>query len=277
MRSRLLDPLDIEYAILTAGEILSVSAVPNGALAAALASAYNRWLAAEWLPRDRRLKGSLVVAPQEPERAAAEIRELGEHPDIVQVVVSCGAAAGYGDARYEPIWAACEEVGLPLALHPGAEGIGVNAPPTSTGYPGTEFEYRTLLPTAAMSHLVSIVAHGIFRRFANVGLAILQSGVTWLPPLLSQLDANRHVLGGDTHVDELPSETVMGRVRLTTQPGETPPAGLDAILMLASDYPRTDLGGPPHAVRMAGSWNDAVASRNARTFYRLPERAADAG
>ncbi len=284
MRDRLLDPLDIEYAILTADDILSISAIPNGPLAAALATAYNRWLVAEWLPRDERLKGSLVVAPQEPELAAAEIREVAGHPDVVQVILSCGSAAGYGDARYRPIWAACSEVGLPLALHVGAEGIGVNAPPTSTGHPRSALELRTLLPTTAMSHLVSIVAGGVFQRFPDARLAIVESGVTWLTPLLWRLDASWRSLQGQAAAQELPSETVRRRVRLTSEPldepGDRQPWGvldetaqLGEMLMFASNYPRVNLDRPGDLAPPPGQWEVGVRSENARTFYRLPARA----
>ena len=273
MRDGLLDPLGVEYAILTSDELLAVSAIPNGPLAAALATAYNRRLVEEWLPRDGRLRGSLVVAPQEPEHAAAEIRRAGSDRDIVQVVVSCGSVAGYGDPRYEPIWHACAELGLPLALHAGAEGIGINAPPTATGYPRTELEFRTLLPTACMSHLASVIAHGSFERFPDVRLAIVPSGVEWLPGFLSRLDSTCQSLNGGSSREELPSETIRRRVRLAVSPLDEPPDGdLGEMLMLASGFPQVDLDRLDPA-RLARRWGATVTSENARGFYRLPARA----
>ncbi len=65
LREQLLDAQDVEYVILTGEEILSVSCLPHPQLAAGLATAYNRWLTAQWLPLDKRLRGSLVVASQD--------------------------------------------------------------------------------------------------------------------------------------------------------------------------------------------------------------------
>ena len=135
IRKQLLDPLDIEYAILTGEDILSVSCLPNPQVAAALVTAYNRWVIDEWLPRDPRLKGSLVVATQDAKRAAEEIRAFGEHPDIVQVLLPNANTSGYGHPHYHPIYEAAFEVGLPVAMHVGGEGLGINHPPTATGYP----------------------------------------------------------------------------------------------------------------------------------------------
>jgi len=289
LREQLLDAFDVEYAILTGEEILSVSAVPHPPLAAALATAYNRWLTEEWLPRDPRLRGSLVVAPQDAERAAAEIRAFGGHAGIVQVIVSCGAPTGYGDRRYHPIYDAAAELGLPLAMHVGAEGLGTNAPPTATGYPAYYIEWHTLLPTTAMSHLVSLVCQGVFERFPGLRVAVVEAGVTWLPGLLWRLDSNWRSLRSEAPwLKELPSETIRRHVRFTTQPLEQPGNveslwrvleavdGLDEMLMFATDYPHWDFDEPSQVSRrLPAGWRDAVMSENARAFYRLPARAVE--
>jgi predicted TIM-barrel fold metal-dependent hydrolase len=283
LRQQLLDAFDVEFAILTGEEILSVSAVPHAQLASALATAYNRWLVEEWLPRDPRLKGSLVIAPQDAPSAVQEIQRVGKHPDVVQAIVSCGSAAAYGDPRYHPIWAACAELGLPVAMHVGAEGLGANAPPTATGYPSYYLEWHTLLPTTAMSHLVSLVAQGVFERFPGFRVVVVEAGVAWLPGVLWRLDANWRALRAETPwVKELPSETVRRRVRLTTQPLEQPQAvdqlsgvlgaieGLEEMLMFATDYPHWDFDEPEQvARRLPAAWRDRVMSENARDFYGL--------
>jgi uncharacterized protein len=283
LREQLLDAFDIEFAVLTGEEILSVSAVPHPQLASALATAYNRWLVEEWLPRDPRLKGSLVVAPQDAASAVDEIRRVGEHPDVVQVIVSCGSQAAYGDPRYHPIWAACAELGLPVAMHVGAEGLGANAPPTASGYPSYYLEWHTLLPTTAMSHLVSLVVQGAFERFAGFKVVLVEAGVAWLPGVLWRLDANWRALRAETPwVKELPSETVRRAVRFTTQPLEQPAAseqlwgvleaveGLGEMLMFATDYPHWDFDEPKQvARRLPDAWREQVLGENARAFYGL--------
>jgi predicted TIM-barrel fold metal-dependent hydrolase len=53
-----------------------------------------------------------------------------------------GARAPYEQRQYYSIYEACERNGLPLAIHPGTDGMGVNVQP-SPGYP-TRYSSGTL-------------------------------------------------------------------------------------------------------------------------------------
>ncbi len=286
MREQLLDPLDVEYAILTGEDILSVSSLPNPQVAAAVAAAYNRQLIDEWLPRDSRLKGSLVVANQDAVRAAKEIRTLGGHPDIVQVLLPGAATSGYGHPQYHPIYEAAVETGLPVAMHVGGEGLGINPPPTATGYPIYYIEWHVLLIQCAMSHVVSLVCHGVFEKYPELRVVMIETGVAWLPTLLWRLDTDWKALRSEVPwAKRLPSETVREHMRLTTQPLDEPDSrqelkqalglvdGLENMLMFATDYPHWDFDRPDLVSRrLPTSWREKVMSENARALYGLPAR-----
>jgi predicted TIM-barrel fold metal-dependent hydrolase len=288
LREQLLDRYEIEFAILTGEDILNVSCMAHPQFAAGIATAYNRWLIEEWLPKDERLRGSLVVATQDAQQAAAEVREHGGRDEIVQVLLPTGARAGYGDPHYLPIYEAAVEVGIPVALHVGAEGLALNPPPTATGYPNYYLEWHTLLPTAAMSHVTSLVVNGVFERLPELKVVMIEAGVAWLPALLWRLDANWKALRSETPwVKRLPSETVAEHLRFTTQPLEQPASGrhliemlghvegMDRMLMFATDYPHWDFDTPRLVERrLPAEWRDAVMSENARELYRLPARVA---
>ena len=287
LREQLLDRFDVEYAVLTGEDILNVSCMAHPQLAAAIASAYNRWLVDEWLPRDERLLGSLVVATQDAERAAEEIRAFAHHPRVVQVLLPCGARSGYGDPQYAPILDAAVETGLAVAMHVGAEGLATNPPPTATGYPFYYAEWHTLLPEAAMAHLVSLVCHGVFERLPELRVVVIEAGVAWLPAVLWRLDSNWKALRTEVPwVRRLPSEQVREHVRFTTQPLEQPKRksdlhavlgaidGIENLLMFATDYPHWDFDAPRQALgRLPEAWRERIASENARALYRLPARA----
>jgi predicted TIM-barrel fold metal-dependent hydrolase len=290
MRMQLLDPLEVEYAVLTGEDILSVSSLPNPQLAASLATAYNRWLIDEWLPRDSRLKGSLVVAAQDTARAAKEIHTFGDHPDIVQVLLPCAATSGYGHPHYHPIYEAAVEVGLPVAMHVGGEGLGINPPPTATGYPTYYIEWHVLLVQCAMSHVVSLVCNGVFEKYPELRVVVIEVGVTWLPPLLWRLDTDWKALRSEVPwAKRLPGETVREHMRFTTQPLDEPDSrgklkqalglldGLEDMLMFATDYPHWDFDRPDLVSRrVPTSWREKLMSENARAFYGLPARRVDA-
>ncbi|MFZ5849915.1 MAG: amidohydrolase family protein [Actinomycetota bacterium] len=282
LREQLLDRYDLAYAVLNGEEAIEVSTLANPYYAQALASAYNDWMVAEWLPQDPRLKGSLIVAPQNPQGAAAEIRRLGGHPDIVQVLVSSGSQRPYGDPFFHPIWEACAEVGLPLAAHLGGQG-GLNANPIGCGPTTFFWETHALLCETGMAHVGSVIAHGVFEKWPAAKFILIECGIAWLPGILWRLDEDYRALRKETPwLRRLPSEYAHDHIRLTTQPLEQPrtpgalwPAlddiGAADMLMFASDYPHWDFEDPTF-LRIPEDWRDRVLDANARAVYGLPER-----
>ena len=86
-------------------------------MAAGFARAVNDWMAREWLDRDTRLRASIVVPLQSPERAAAEIERCAADPRFVQVLLPGLADAPLGHRAYWPIYAAAERH-RPAGRHP---------------------------------------------------------------------------------------------------------------------------------------------------------------
>jgi predicted TIM-barrel fold metal-dependent hydrolase len=282
MREQLLDRFDVEYAILTGDDIMEVSTIANPHYASALARAHNDWLIDTWLAWDSRLKGSMIVAPQDPHGAAAEIRRVGSHPDIVQVLLSSGSQRPYGDPFYLPIWEAAVEVGLPVAAHFGGTA-GVNQNPTGCGPPTYYIEFHTLCMETGMGHVASLICQGVFERFPTARFVLVELGTAWLPALLWRLDADYKALRKETPwLKRLPSEYAWEHIRMTTQPLEDPENVeqlwnvLDAmhgkdVLMYSSDYPHWDFDDPT-GIRLPPDWGDAVFDGNARKLYGFPSR-----
>ncbi|MPZ00608.1 MAG: amidohydrolase family protein [Actinophytocola sp.] len=282
LREQVLDRYDVDYAILTGDEAIEASTLANPYYANALTSAYNDWLVQEWLPADPRLKGSLVVAPQDPHGAAAEIRRMGDHDDIVQVLMSSGSQRPYGDPFFHPIWEAAAELDLPIAVHLGGQG-GLNANPIGCGPTTFFWETHALLCETGMAHLASTIAHGVFERWPNARLILVECGVAWVPPILWRLDEDYRALRKETPwLRRLPSEYAHEHIRMTTQPLEQPrspealwPAlddiGARDMLMFASDYPHWDFE-DPRFLRLPESWREPVLDGNARDVYGLPAR-----
>lgn len=282
MKEQLLDAYDIDYAILLGDEGVEISTLANPYYACALARAHNDWMLDAWAPLDDRLKISIVVAPQDPHGAAAEIRRLGGHPSVVQALVTSAAQRPYGDPFYHPMWEAASEMGLPIAAHLGGTG-GVNVGPTGVGNPTFFWEYHALLAETGMGHVASYLAHGIPEKYPGTKFVLVECGVAWLPAILWRLDADFRALRKETPwLRRLPSEYAREFVRLTTQPLERPnnPEGMWAslddiggrdMLMFASDYPHWDFD-DPFLTRFPKDWREAILDGNARALYGLPER-----
>ncbi len=136
-----------------------------------------------------------------------EIRRIGDHPRMVEVMMGSGARIPYGNRYYHPIYEAAVEFDLPVAIHPGNEGVGITGPANAAGYPTSYFEWHTTLVTSYISHLVSLVTEGVFQQFPTLRFVLTEAGVSWLPPILWRLDKNWMALRKTTPwLERKPSE-----------------------------------------------------------------------
>lgn len=283
MLKHLVEPYGMDYALLCSDSIIGVSAFADADYAAAVCRAYNDYLIAEWLPKSPKFKGFMCIATQDPQQAVREIDRIGPHPDIVGVSVIGGSRAPYGQRMFHPIYEACEQHGLPLVIHPGAEGSGIFNPPTAVGYVSNYLEWHTCLPQTYMAHLVSLVCEGVFEKYPGFKVVLSEGGVGWLPPLLWRLDKNFKALRMSVPwLKRLPSEYVRDHIYLTTQPIEEPddPKHLMSIfemfdaenmLLFSSDYPHWDFDDPFKILtRLPIDKKRKIFSENARKLFKLP-------
>src|SRR5262249_39615743 len=139
------------------------------------------------------------------------------------VLMPSGAMFPCGHRYYHPIYAAAARHDLPVAIHPGSEGVGVSGAPTAAGYPGSYFEWHTGLVGSYMAHLISMVTEGVFQKFPARRCVRIEGGVSWLPPLLWRFDKNWKALRQSAPwLDRPPSQVIADHVLLTTQPVEEP-------------------------------------------------------
>lgn len=278
LREHALAPWNSEYGILTCG--YRVQSVHNEDLAAALASAVNAWQIEHWLAPEPRLRGSLIVPSQNPELAAREIERIGAHPGFVQVMLPARSQAPYGNRRYHPIYAAAVRHELVVGIHyGGAPGI----PPTSVGWPSTYLEEYVGMSQVFQAQVLSLIAEGVFDQFPDLRVALIESGVTWMPSLMWRFDKEWRGLRGLTPwVKQPPSAYIRQHMRMTLQPIDAPPTAeellqivgqLDSedLLMFSTDYPHWHFDSPEEAfpANLPKGLARKILSENARTFYQF--------
>jgi uncharacterized protein len=249
---------------------------------AALCRGVNDWMRAEWLERDERLRGSIVLPTLDPDAAVEEVERLGPHPGFVQVLLPVRTEAPYGNPRYHGVHRAVERHGLVLGLH--AWGRVGNAP-TASGFTHSYLEdYLANSQVIVQAHVTSLVSEGVFARCPALKVALLECGFTWLPFLLWRFDKDwKGVWREVPWVKERPSAYVHRHVRLSTAPAHLPadPALLARLpdlmpvaelLMYASDHPHRHGGGiEPLLEHLDEAGRAAILGGNAAQLYGLPD------
>jgi predicted TIM-barrel fold metal-dependent hydrolase len=202
------------------------------------------------------------------------------------VLLTCSSLGrAFGHPIYDPIFKAAAEVGLPIAIHTGGEFTGDNAHYQAGGVAGSRFELEAGGLQPVQHHLVSLIVHGVFERYPDLKVLLAEYGVTWLPHLLYQMDANYDLMRRESPwVKKWPSEYFREHVFVTTQPFESTITSrqlsnlytnfeyLQDVLCFSTDYPHWDTEDATIIrQRLPESWHDNVFYRNALRFYGWKE------
>jgi predicted TIM-barrel fold metal-dependent hydrolase len=252
-----LDALHVNKAVLFPDHLLYLAMVRDPSFAATLARSYNQWLYERWLLEDSSLKGALVIAPQDPEAGAADIRRhTGRREFVCVYLPASGLRPLYGHGQYDVVYRAAVEAGLPVALH-SVEAV----------YPVFPFElneFRTTFGAHAVAHPFSMIANmvsmletGVPTRFPELKIAFMEAGCGWIPFILHRLDKEYVERRREVpFLQERPSHYIK-RFFYGTQPIEEPERLSDIVklyelfdgenqAMFASDWPHHDFDHPEY-------------------------------
>jgi len=249
LRTDVLDAFDLHFGIVNV--MHGAIALYNDDMAAAICRAVNDWLRAEWLDREPRLRGSILVTPQDPVQAVAEIERLAPDQRFVQVLLPVMGEKLLGRREFFPLYEAAERHGLVIAVHAGST---YRYAPTIVGWPSYQFEDYVVQAQAFANQTISLVVEGVFHRFPRLKVVMLESGVSWLPMTIWRTDKTwRGARPEVPWVDRWPSEIIREHLRFTIQPFDAPDAtavaqtidriGSDQVLLFSTDYPHWQFDG----------------------------------
>jgi predicted TIM-barrel fold metal-dependent hydrolase len=150
------------------------------------AMAYNRWLARFCSLLPGRRAGLAIIQPHDVDQALLDVR-WAAGAGLAGIMLPTGdyELPSYHDRRYDPLWAACCDLGLPVTIHSGGvpwEGYGL------AGMSVTKLE----LMWWARRPLWQFVFGAVFLRFPDLKLAFTEQGADWIPSTLERMDEQFH-------------------------------------------------------------------------------------
>jgi uncharacterized protein len=217
-------------------------------LAAAVARAYNDWLYDFCKTDPTRLFGAGLLAPHDVDAAADEVKRAVLDLGFKTVFLhpGCVDRRPWHDPHYDPIWRACEELGVPICFHGG--GQNYLRPDYSLEVFDNLMMWHTFgQPLGIMAVIVSFASGGVIQRFPNLRVGLLEGNCGWAPWLLHRLDEHWEWTGKTDAPDleQAPSEFFRSNCFLSVEADETPVKYYvdwfgDDNLVFSTDYPHGD-------------------------------------
>lgn len=276
LQKHILDVTRSEYAILNC--YYAVESLRHPDWAAVLASSVNDWLIENWLEKDSRLRASIVIPGRDPLAAAREIDRVGSHPGFVQVLLPVRSERPYGHRYFWPMFEAMVRHDLVAGIHWGGQTDGA---PSPTGWASWHAEEMAAETQVFASQMTSLILEGVFQKFPQLRVSMLEGGFTWLPTWGWNLNKKWKGLRREVPwVNRLPTEIIREHIRFSAVPIDMgPPAHMrkiiewlesDDMLMFATDYPHLhDDDMDDLLAVMPESMRANVMSETARRWYRL--------
>lgn len=251
----------------------------DAALEVGFTRAYHRHMADFCGQFPGRLKGMIVASMRDVDAAVQEIRQWGISKWAVAVMLLQSGPIDH--PALEPIWRAAQDHDLAIVHHSSTWN-----PPYFPGYQDlwdNIFLGRMAShPWGAMRFVAAFIGAGIFDRYADLRMGILECGFGWLPFWAKRMDEQATYVGGTASLKQRPSDYLTsGRFfsSIEMHEGEdmfnsvTSLLGND-ILMYASDYPHPECHFPNSVDHVLGWSSLTSATRrkllwdNANRFYK---------
>ena len=180
-----IDGIDVGFLFPSVGLVLF--GVPDSDLLSSIFRTYNDWIAEFCKPFPNRIKGIAMVNIDNVQDGIKEMERCAKMGLVgAMITVYPPEDRAYDTSEYEPLWAAAQDLEMPLSLH-----IGTNRP--SPGQPHVASEdigpafYFNVDHWVRMS-LGQIIFSGVFDRYPKLHIGSIEHELSWVPHFLDRMD-----------------------------------------------------------------------------------------
>ncbi len=207
-RVQLLDQEGMRAAILYPSIGLTwESETEDPELAMAYCRAYNRWIVDFCSDSGGRLVPIAHIALGDGHEAAAELEravKAGCKGAFVAPFTVTMKAHAHPD--YDPFWAKAQELGVPIGIHPMAEHPSKRVYQRFKDMKWADWYHNVLGGQGPQQALFVLFQYGLFDKFPEVKVVLLESGAGWVGAALDRMDTTYETaLGKSVPLKEKPS------------------------------------------------------------------------
>ncbi len=165
-------------------------------LAVAMMRAYNSWIADLTSEAPARLKWVTIIDPADPQASVEEIKRTKKLGSVAVMLLGMTGDTRVDDPAMEPIWAAANDVGLPVAIHTGHSFRAL-------GYVNDTHHDKTAISfwLTVQFAFHRVISKGIADRYPDLRIAFLEAGCSWVPGLVERITDYSGLPGARAGVD----------------------------------------------------------------------------
>lgn len=179
--------IDVMVGFPTNGGVATNSSITDGKLQAALCRAYNDWARDYCTDSHDRVKYIAKVTSLDVDLAIAEIRRVGNQPQVAAVVLpDPGAQRLWSTAEFDPLWATLCDYDLPASLHGGLADQNFFKPWRENGLAAVG--HALGFPLDSMLAMGTMIFGGVLERFPKLRAGFYEANAGWLAWWLARMD-----------------------------------------------------------------------------------------
>lgn len=244
--------------------------------------AYNGWITEFQSFAPTRLIGLGQTALRSVDEGIEDlvrIKELGLRGAMLPGFAACHDEGDYDDRRWDPLWRAAIELGLPLSFHILTSNDNLAQPQ----FRGPKMNSFLGIIRSCQDVIGTLVFGGVFERHPDLRVVCVEADAGWVPHWMYRADhafqRHRNWLTADA-LTRLPSEYVRENVYVTFQDDWVAFRVAELLnherLMWASDHPHSDATWPDsqrvveeHTRGLDPEMRDDILWRNCARLYGL--------
>ena len=155
-------------------------ALDDGEYRAELFNAYNRWMADFCKSDPKRYLGIAVLATENIEQAVKDLGELKKMGFGGAALGLTPAGLTYASPEFDPLWAAAQDMQIPLSLHNFTQGKSILGKSRFEMYPSAVVDVQYFIS--------SLMFNDVFERFPKLKIVSVENDIGWIANYLQRAD-----------------------------------------------------------------------------------------
>ena len=180
-----IDGIDVSIIYPSVGLVLY--GVPDSELLTSNCRTYNDWVGEFCSAVPKRLKGIAMLNVDDVQEGVKELERCANMGFVgAMITVYPPEERPYDKPEYESLWAAAQDLGMPLSLH-----VGTNRPDAGQAFADFESATPAFISNVDIwvrMSLASIIFGGVFERYPKLQVGSVEHDLSWVPHFLNRID-----------------------------------------------------------------------------------------